>query len=132
MTARCGFVEYDFNAAGIGRGVDRGRRGGVLVADLYLRAQAGNRSRDGNPVDVARHEPAAQQVVVSAHYHALRCGIGGDHVQRLAGGDAQPPALAHGEMVDAGVLAQCAAIGGDDLALRPPLCSALLAADKPS
>ena len=68
----------------------------------------------------------AQQIVVAADDDALRGGLGGDDIKRLAGGDAQSAALADGEVMDAGMLADNLAIGGDQLAGEIPARDALL------
>ena len=79
----------DFDARGIARdGRDGGVGGGVLVADLDLRANRARRWARSKPnscrLAVKR---GAQQVFVAPDDHALRRRLGGDDVQRLARGD---------------------------------------------
>src|SRR5262249_5395257 len=49
-------------------------------------------------------------------YHAARRRIEPHHIERMAGSDAEPSPLAHGEMDDAGMSAQHAAVEMDDVA----------------
>src|SRR5262249_30453606 len=60
--------------------------------------------------------PAGAQRVARADNHAARLRIEPHHIEWVAGGDAEPAALADGEMDDAGMPAQHAAVEIDDLA----------------
>ena len=55
----------------------------------------------------------------------LRGRLGGDDIERLARGDFQAAALADGEMMHAGMLADDLAVGGDQFAGQLFLCAAL-------
>src|ERR1017187_2458570 len=81
-----GVEEAHLDAVRIGGAREGGGRGGVLVADLDLAA-------DGD---------------------ALAGGVGGNHVERFAGGYSEALTLSHGEMVHALVVAERTAFGGDD------------------
>ena len=83
---------------------------------MCIRDRSGD-ARDGNPIQLAGDKSAAQQVLVAADHHALRLRIGGNHVERLFGRDSQALPLADGEMMNALMLAEGAAVGGDDLSL---------------
>ena len=91
--------------------MQRRRRGSMLVADLDLRAQRCCRCAAIETQFTSRAiKRVAQQIVVAADDHALRRRLGRDHVQRLAGRDAEPAALSDREMVHARVLAEPAPV----------------------
>src|ERR1019366_9234234 len=115
-----GGEEAHLDAVGIGGAREGGGRGGVLVADLDLGPDGGSGGQpgDGNPIHLFGDEARALQVVIAADGDALAGGVGGNHVERFAGGYSEALTLSHGEMVHALVVAERTAFGGDDLARR--------------
>ena len=71
-----------------------------------------------DPIYFAHSEAAAEKVAVLSHHHAILCRVEGNHVERRAHRHAQSFALAHGEVLNALVLAQHASVSGDHLARR--------------
>src|SRR3954469_22990913 len=73
------------------------------------------------PIDLAQAHPAGAQRLARAHDHAACRRIEPHDIERMLGGDAEPAALPHGEMDDAGMAAQHAAVEIDNVAgLRRP------------
>jgi hypothetical protein len=81
-------VEYHFDGAGSAVGGASPARRHAYCGSSPARAPGAATPRSKSN-SVAGDKTAAQQVVVAAHHHALRLRIGGDHVQRLFGGDPQ-------------------------------------------
>src|SRR3954468_5407 len=67
------------------------------------------------PIDVAQPHPAGAQRRARPDHDPARRGVEPDHVERMAGGDAEPAPLADGEMNDAGMRAENAAVEIDDV-----------------
>src|SRR5262249_49670507 len=68
------------------------------------------------PIDLAQAHPAGAQRLARADHDAARGCIEPHDIERMAGGDAEPAALADGEMDDAGMPAQQTAVEIDDVA----------------
>jgi hypothetical protein len=68
------------------------------------------------PIDIAQPHPAGAQRLARPDHHPARRGIEPHHIQRMARGDAEPAPLADGEMDDAGMRAEHAAVEIDDVA----------------
>src|ERR1022692_2311060 len=98
-----GVEEAHLDAVRIGGAREGGGRGGVLVADLDLGPDGGSGGQpgDGNPIHLFGDEARALQVVIAADGDALAGGVGGNHVERFAGGYSEALTLSHGEMVHA-------------------------------
>ena len=69
-----------------------------------------------DPVDVAQHDAIHPQRLARPDHDAAARGIELDDIERRAGGDAQSLALADGEMNDALMPADDAAVEIDDVA----------------
>src|SRR5450755_4352942 len=69
-----------------------------------------------DPVDIAQHDAVHPQRLARAHHDTAAGGVEPHHIQRRAGGDAQSPPLAHGEMNDALMPADNPAVEVDDVA----------------
>src|ERR1700733_1335474 len=69
-----------------------------------------------DPVDIAQHDAIHPQSLARADHDTAAGRIQPHHVERRAGGEAQSPPLADGEMDDALVPADNAAIEVDDVA----------------
>src|SRR5665213_533947 len=68
-----------------------------------------------DPVDVAQHNVARTQSLARAHHHAAALGVEPHDIERRAGRQAEPFALADGEMNDAGMPAEYLAVAVDDI-----------------
>src|SRR6478609_6056393 len=68
------------------------------------------------PIDVAQPHPAGAQRRARPDHDPARRGVKPDHIKRMARGDAEPAPLADGEMDDAGMRAENAAVEIDDVA----------------
>src|SRR6516164_333349 len=87
--------------------------------DEHLVPAGAQRVIDGviaQPIDLTQPHPAGAQRLARPDHHAARRRIEPHHIERMAGGDAESPPLADGEMDDAGMSAQHAAVEIDDLA----------------
>src|SRR5206468_6474630 len=69
-----------------------------------------------DPVDVTKANTIHPQCLARPHHDAAAGGVELDDIERRAGGDAEPLALADGEMNDALVTADDASIEIDDVA----------------
>ena len=69
-----------------------------------------------DPVDVAQRDAIHPQRLARTHHDAAAVGVEPHHIQRRAGGDAQSAPLADGEMNDALMPADDAAVEVDDIA----------------
>src|SRR5216683_4662087 len=111
--------EIDLDAAGAAAQPGRLRRPGRAHLDEDLVPAGAQRMVDAalaQPVDLAQPHPAGTQGIARPDHDAARGGIEPDHVERMAGGDAEPAPLADGEMDDAGMAAEHAAVEVDDVA----------------
>src|SRR5262249_43060736 len=68
------------------------------------------------PVDLAQPHPAGAQRLARSDHDAARRRIEPHHIERMPGGDAEPAALADGEMNDAVVPPEHMAVEIDDVA----------------
>ena len=110
--------EFDFIAA-IGRAQPRRlRRAGRSHAHENLQPVADRAIERAvaDPVDVAQHDAIHPQCLARSDHDAAAGGIQPHHIERRAGGDAQSPPLADGEMNDALMPADDAAVEVDDIA----------------
>src|SRR5262249_29689926 len=95
------------------------RRPGGAHLDEHLVPTGAQRMIDGvlaQPIDLAQAHPAGAQRLARADHDAARGCIEPHDIERMAGGDAEPAALADGEMDDAGMPAQQTAVEIDDVA----------------
>src|SRR6185295_167874 len=67
------------------------------------------------PIHIAQPHPAGAQRRARPDHDPTRRGVEPDHVKRMARGDAEPAPLADGEMDDAGMRAEHAAVEIDDV-----------------
>ena len=102
----------------------RGRQGAGAVAQLDRVDRAAVAVQDR----VADADAALLQLGPGADGDGVGGGVGGEHVERLRRGDADPAALADGEVVVAAVAAEGAAGGVDDRAVA--LAQAAVAAEE--
>ena len=109
-------IESDAGAR-VGKRLDGGWSGFVLVANLYRGADWLRWLRDRNPIDGFDFERRGAQSVVVADDDAIVLRFDSEHVERLAGSEAQTLALADGEIVNAIVAAENFAGFGDDIAV---------------
>src|SRR5579864_1812736 len=107
-------VEVYLDTRNIRRRIECRGRGLVLVPDLHPGARWRGKPRPRDPVDFLRAETRAEQLVVRANGDALGSCVGRNDVERLAGGDTQPAPLPYGEVMDASVFAERAAVARDD------------------
>src|SRR5215831_10149804 len=113
--------EVDFDARPSPAQPCRLRRPRGAHLDEHLVPARAQRVVDGvlaQPIDLAQPHPAGAQRLARPDHDAARRRIEPHHVERMAGGDAEPSPLADGEMDDAGMSAQHAAVKIDDVA-RP-------------
>src|SRR5262249_25537747 len=111
--------EIDLDAAGAAAQPGRLRRPGGAHLDEDLVPAGAQRTVDAalaQPVDLAQPHPAGAQGIARPDHDAPRGGVEPDHVERTAGGDAKPATLTDGEMDDAGMAAEHAAVEIDDVA----------------
>jgi hypothetical protein len=98
----------------------------VLIANLDFGASGRRESRPRDPVDVSSDQMGPQQLFVSPYDDPLSRRLRCYHIKRLGGGNAQSAPLAYGEVMNARVLAERAAISRYDLSLHCGLRGALL------
>src|SRR5262249_34891100 len=111
--------EVDFDARPSPTQPCRPRRPRGAHLDEHLVPARAQRVVDGvlaQPIDLAQPHPAGAQRLARPDHHAARRRIEPHHIERMAGGDAEPAALADGEVDDAGMSAQQAAVKIDDVA----------------
>src|ERR1700677_3837343 len=102
-----------------GFGVYAGERGhgrGGAMADLDADADGFGQLGDGDPVEAVGEEVAGEEVFVGADGDLVGVGVDGEDVERVGAGEAEALALADGEALDAFVMADDLAGGGDELA----------------
>ena len=88
----------------------------VAVADLDADADGFGELGDGDPVEAVGEEVAGLELFVGADCDLVGVGVDVEDVERVGAGDAEALALAYGEAVDARVMADDFAGGGDELA----------------
>ena len=111
--------QFDHDAAAAAHQPGRLRRAGRAHLDEDLAPAGIERLVEtalAEPVDVAQRDPARAQRLARADDDPPRRGIEPHHIERLAGGDAEAPPLADGEMDDAVMAAEHAAVEIDDVA----------------
>ena len=91
---------------------------GVAVADLDADADlfAFGEAGDGDPVEAVGAEVAGAECFVGAYGDLVAVGVDGEDVERVGAGEAEALALADGEALDAFVVADDLAGGGDEFA----------------
>src|SRR5689334_22558531 len=88
----------------------------MTMADLGCDAHGLAQVVESDPVEVAGDEAAGEEFIIAADGHLAADAVDLDDVERRAGGDAQSLALADGEVVNAVMTAEDAAIAGDEFA----------------
>jgi len=118
----CALGSFEGDAGAIvGESFDGGGGGVVLVADFCLAEDRHGWLRDGNPIYIFNFECARAQRFVFADDNAIVSRIYRNHIDGLAGCEAEAFALADSVIVYACVAADDRAIFGDDC--RLPDCS---------
>jgi len=103
-------VVIDAAEGGHGRGVAMADLG--ADADGFAFGQAG----DGDPVEAVGEEIAGEKIFVGADGDPVGVGVDGEDVERVGRGEAEALALAYGEALDAFVVTDDLAGGGDEFA----------------
>src|SRR5665213_1607143 len=113
--------QFDFIAALGGAQPGRLRHPGRAHAHEYLEATADGAIEFAvaDPVDIAQRDAIHPQRLARTDHDALTGGIEPHHIKRRAGSNPQPAALADGEMHDALMGADDAAVAIDDVAVLP-------------
>jgi hypothetical protein len=93
-----------------------GHCGDVAVADLDADADGFGELGDGYPVEAVGEEVARHEIGVGANGDLVGVGVDVEDVEGLGAGEAEALALTDGEGVDAGVVADDFAGGGDEFA----------------
>lgn len=110
-----GFVEVgvDFGVVEAGEG---GQGGLVAMADLDADADGVGELWDGYPVEAVGAEVAGEEIFVGAYGDLVRVRMDVEDVERIGAGEAEALALADGEGLDSGVVADDFAGGVDEVA----------------
>ena len=96
-----GLVEADFHSVTIVAERRDGSGSGLMaVTDFDFGAGGRGESGPRDPIDIARYECGAQQMIVRTDSYALGYRVGRDDIQRLTLGDAETFALADGEVME--------------------------------
>jgi hypothetical protein len=94
---------------------ERGHGWGVAMADLCADSDGFSfgEAWDGDPVEAVGEEVAGEEIFVGSYSDLVRVGVNGEDVERVSAGEAEALALADGEALNAFVVADDLACGGD-------------------
>ena len=115
MIARWGSSKRAWTVSASTR-VRRGHGRGVAMADLDADADGFGELGDGDPVEAVGEEVAGEEIFVGAYGDLVGVGVDVEDVERVGAGEAEALALADGEALDAFVVADDFAGGGDEFA----------------
>src|SRR5215469_3998355 len=107
-------VENELGVALLRTGIEPPRHRRLRRAKLY-RDRHTSGERTAEPVQLAKRDTRFRQCRARADDDSPLLGIEPEHIERLAGGDPEPPALADGKMGDAIVAAEHATAAVDDV-----------------